>query len=122
MRNWDVIEELLKYKANPHGIVLEPSFHFTFFETETLYLSAKDKLGKSCAGFLSDVKDQTRLQELIKKYANVQKPDRACPCFSGNPAATCHAVDQPYPLHFLCVCGTGILSCCPFPLPFSCLC
>jgi len=102
MRNWETIEELLKYKANTNGISIISKCDVNLF-------SVNNKASKTCIQLLSQ-NDQPKMQEIINKYAKSAKPDRMCPCFSGKLLSECHAEDKPYPLHFLCICGTGIIS------------
>ncbi len=99
-RNWMAIEELLKYKANLNGIKNNHILKLTTY-------IVKDKLGKTCIEYLAK-EDRQKINELIVKYTPSTKPERACPCFSGKLLTECHATTQPYPLHFLCVCSSGI--------------
>jgi hypothetical protein len=96
-QNWDLIELLLTYGANPlpprppGSRVPSPP---TFFRSNA---------------------DKARFRALIASTSGSSRPPRMCPCFSGNTLATCHdAEDKPFPLDFLCRCGSqkNFRKCC----------
>jgi hypothetical protein len=86
---WDLIELLLKYGADPlpprlpGSTVPAPP---TFFRTPA---------------------DKARFRALVHSTANSPRPPRMCPCFSGKMLAACHDAEaKPFPLDFLCRCGS----------------
>ena len=80
--NWEIMSLLLEHGATPEA-----------------HLS-------SC--FTSPA-EKKRLSTLIHANpASRPRPHRKCPCWSGKTIADCHGKEpQPYPLHFICVCGSG---------------
>lgn len=77
-RRWDLVELLLIHGARP--------------------------LDSTC----TDEVDMERLRNLQATVKGKPHPPRPCPCWSGKLLSECHngANEQPYPAHFLCVCGT----------------
>jgi hypothetical protein len=50
--------------------------------------------------------DRSRFASLLKGQPKI-RPARKCPCWSGKTVLECHAKAQPYPLGYVCVCGSG---------------
>ncbi|KAF7965316.1 hypothetical protein HWV62_44494 [Athelia sp. TMB] len=50
-----------------------------------------------------------RLRKMVETVtAGGERPPRVCPCWSGLSLAECHGAGaQPYPLEFMCACGSG---------------
>src|ERR1700722_8669128 len=79
-QNWDIISLLLTHGANP-----SPGLESLKFQA-----------------------DKSRFSRLCKSIKNRPRPDRVCPCWSGKSVPDCHGrEEQPYPLEFVCVCGSG---------------
>ncbi|KZT52921.1 hypothetical protein CALCODRAFT_68617 [Calocera cornea HHB12733] len=98
--DFDVIELLLKHGANS----MEPLL--TNFEGPGMHSVSLHDRERYCelAGRIQRERDPA-----------APRPPRPCPCFSGKPLTSCHQFgDHPYPLHFLCPCGSGhaFKSCC----------
>lgn len=75
---WDLIVLLIKHGARP-----SPNFHF------------------------SSSADENRISSLLKINRGSARPPRLCPCWSGKTIGDCHATLRPYPLKYICVCGSG---------------
>lgn len=56
------------------------------------------------ADLLTSASDKERFRNLEKTPKT--RPPQPCPCWSGKLLADCHAVDQPYPDTFYCICGS----------------
>ncbi|KIM82689.1 hypothetical protein PILCRDRAFT_7602 [Piloderma croceum F 1598] len=93
IHDWDIIELLIQYGANP-------------CPSHPAYSSFR----------ILSAEGAQRLKTIIDKYAKQNsKPLLPCPCFSGLSLVDCHAKsDKPYPDHHVCVCGSEKLfgSCC----------
>ncbi|KAF8172504.1 hypothetical protein BJ912DRAFT_993784 [Pholiota molesta] len=84
MKNWEIITLLLEHGAKmtlPRSVIQEC---FTRDEQARFFALVKSK---------SLPLDQPR-------------PAQMCPCWSGKPLQECHANRHPYPLKFLCICGS----------------
>ncbi|KDQ11942.1 hypothetical protein BOTBODRAFT_432510 [Botryobasidium botryosum FD-172 SS1] len=80
VRSWELVKLLLKHKAKP---------------------------SQKCHSYFHSRSDKDRFISIASSYASNPRPERVCPCWSGKTLAQCHgATAQPYPLPFLCVCGS----------------
>lgn len=77
-QRWDHIVLLIKHGARPSR-----DFHF------------------------ASSADERRISSLVEINRNSPRPPRVCPCWSGKTIGDCHATLLPYPLKYLCVCGSG---------------
>lgn len=77
-QRWDLIVLLIKHGARPSR-----EFHF------------------------ASPADENRISSLVEINRGSARPPRLCPCWSGKTIGDCHATSQPYPLKYICVCGTG---------------
>ncbi|EIM82591.1 uncharacterized protein STEHIDRAFT_141805, partial [Stereum hirsutum FP-91666 SS1] len=77
-QRWDHIVLLIKHGARPSR-----DFHF------------------------ASSADERRISSLVEINRNSPRPPRICPCWSGKTIGDCHATLLPYPLKYLCVCGSG---------------
>ncbi|KAK7032911.1 hypothetical protein R3P38DRAFT_2773413 [Favolaschia claudopus] len=60
------------------------------------------------AALFETAADRARFNAMLQERTNViSRPPRKCPCGSGIPVSECHATSQPYPLEYVCVCGSG---------------
>ncbi|KDQ18860.1 hypothetical protein BOTBODRAFT_184707 [Botryobasidium botryosum FD-172 SS1] len=80
VRNWELVKLLLKHKAKP---------------------------SQKCHSCFQSRADRDRFISIASSYASSSCPARVCPCWSGKTVPECHGAGaQPYPLTFLCVCGS----------------
>ncbi|KAJ6623138.1 hypothetical protein B0H10DRAFT_2011329 [Mycena sp. CBHHK59/15] len=70
---------------------------------------------KDPAPLFRTVSDRAKFATLLKaRPTKVSRPPRKCPCWSGKSISDCHETAQPYPLSYLCICGSKktYQSCC----------
>ncbi|KAJ7754501.1 hypothetical protein B0H16DRAFT_1241322, partial [Mycena metata] len=77
-RSWELIRALLLHGARSLG-------HTRYFPDEA---------------------DKTRFKSLVSELAKSARPARICPCGSDRTLRECHQNFQPYPIHFICLCGS----------------
>ncbi|KAJ6543811.1 hypothetical protein B0H10DRAFT_1356022 [Mycena sp. CBHHK59/15] len=92
--SWDLIQYLLIFGANPCPSV--------------------DKPAHLPVNMLRNESDKVRFTALVSKLARAARPARLCPCASGRYLNDCHAVEQPYPSDYICLCRSRkiYLACC----------
>ncbi|KDQ18859.1 hypothetical protein BOTBODRAFT_28347 [Botryobasidium botryosum FD-172 SS1] len=93
-----------KYNGNS---ILEIACSLGNWELVKLLLKHKAKPSQKCHSYFHSRSDKDRFVSVASSYASSPRPARVCPCWSGKTVAQCHgAAAQPYPLTFLCVCGS----------------
>jgi Ankyrin repeat len=77
------------------------------WETISLLLEHGAAVKAPLTPYFASLKDRQRLSALTLVNSR-PRPPRTCPCWSGRTISDCHGKEpQPYPLHFICVCGSG---------------
>jgi hypothetical protein len=84
--NWETISLLLEHGATAPGATPDAQL----------------------ISYFTSPAERKQLATLIAKRPSHPRPPRKCPCWSGKAISDCHGKEpKPYPLHFICVCGTG---------------
>ncbi|KAJ6577314.1 hypothetical protein B0H19DRAFT_553234 [Mycena capillaripes] len=79
------------------------------WETIALFLDHGAKRPSNITTLFRTTADRSRLTSILEARAQtgVLRPARKCPYWSGKIISECHAKAQPYPLRYICVCGSG---------------
>ncbi|KAJ7209773.1 hypothetical protein GGX14DRAFT_521305 [Mycena pura] len=74
-----------------------------------LFLDHGATCPKNITTLLKTTADRSQLTSMLKARPQtpVNRPARKCPCWSGKSVSECHAKAQPYPLRYICVCGSA---------------
>ncbi|KAJ7671670.1 hypothetical protein DFH06DRAFT_122022 [Mycena polygramma] len=74
----------------------------------TLFLEHGARCPDNPAALFKTTAERTRFASIAKTATNrPARPARKCPCWSGRTVERCHAEAQPYPLGYVCVCGSA---------------
>jgi Ankyrin repeat len=79
------------------------------WETIALLLEHGANLKAPLTSYFTSLAERKRFSTLTHSNCRLgSRPARICPCWSGKTISDCHGkAPQPYPLHFICVCGSS---------------